>query len=175
MARKPQPGSAETRNRNQYPPIDWGAVMPAICARIIGGESLRRICSDAAMPNKTTVMEHLARDAAAREAYQFARTLQADDIFDEVLEIADDGRNDWMEQHGGTGEAAPAWRANLEHIARSRLRIDTRKWVLARMNPKKYGEHSANHTTPDDHAKQLRELRDLMLNGRPDVDPPEDS
>ena len=52
---------------------------------------------------------------------------------DEVLEIADDGSNDWMERDGRDVE-------NSEAIARSRLRVDTRKWVLSRMLPKMYGD-----------------------------------
>ena len=38
--------------------------------------------------------------------------------------------------------AAPSWLPNKEQVNRSRLRIDARKWVLARMNAKKYGERS---------------------------------
>jgi hypothetical protein len=59
-------------------------------------------------------------------------------MFDDLIEIADDGRNDFMEhenENGGTW-----WEFKNEHVLRSRLRVDTRKWYLSKVMPKKYGE-----------------------------------
>lgn len=58
---------------------------------------------------------------------------------DELLEIADDGTNDWMERIDGDG-AGVGWVLNGEHVQRSRVRIDTRKWLLSKMAPKRYGD-----------------------------------
>jgi hypothetical protein len=80
--------------------------------------------------------------------YRAAREAQADYIFEEVLEIADDGRNDWMERQREDGGTVMV--LNKEHVNRSRLRIDARKWVLARMNAKKYGERSLTELTGSD-------------------------
>jgi len=65
--------------------------------------------------------------------YTRAREVQADTLIDETLDIADDSTNDWMERRGQIVE-------NGEAIQRSRLRIDTRKWIAGKMRPKKYGE-----------------------------------
>ena len=62
-----------------------------------------------------------------------AREAQADALFDEILEIADDSRNDTV--HGENGDTP-----NHEWIARSKLRIDTRKWMAAKLRPKVYGD-----------------------------------
>lgn len=56
---------------------------------------------------------------------------------DELLEVADDARNDWMERHG---EEDAGWVVNGEHIQRSRLRVDTRKWMLSKALPKVFGD-----------------------------------
>jgi hypothetical protein len=72
--------------------------------------------------------------------YARAREIQAYDIADELLEIADDARNDWMEREGGA--EAVAFELNGENIQRSRVRIDTRKWLLSKMLPKVYGDKS---------------------------------
>lgn len=56
---------------------------------------------------------------------------------DEIKEISDDGSNDWMERNDGENVA---WVANGEHIQRSRLRVDTRKWHLSKALPKIYGD-----------------------------------
>ena len=108
-----------------------------ICERIADGESLRTICKDDDMPNKGTVFRWLASDPKLGDQYARSREEQADFIFDEVLEIADDARNDWMERRG---EDDAGWVANGEHIQRSRLRIDARKWMAGKLRPKVYGE-----------------------------------
>src|SRR4051794_16693229 len=62
-----------------------------------------------------------------------ARAAQADHFADEIIAIADDTSGDWIERDGEL-------MVNHEHIQRSRLRVDARKWLMARMAPKKYGD-----------------------------------
>jgi hypothetical protein len=108
-----------------------------ICNRIANGDSVRKICEDEDMPPKSTVFQWLIDHPEFVTIYEVARDMQADACFDEVLEIADDGRNDWMATNDPDN---PGYRMNGENVARSRVRIDTRKWKLARMNAKKYGD-----------------------------------
>lgn len=115
-------------------------VAQQICGRLIEGESLRSICRDDAMPCLSTVMLWLTQHAEFSEQYALARERQADTLADEIQEIADDGRNDWMERHG---DKDSGWIANGEHINRSRLRVDTRKWIASKLKPKKYGDRLA--------------------------------
>ncbi len=117
----------------------------AICERIADGESLRTICADVDMPNKASVFRWLAADRLLSDQYARAREAQADALFDDILEIADDARNDWMERRGdGDG----GWIANGENIQRSRIRIDARKWMAGKLRPKVYGE-KIDHTSSD--------------------------
>lgn len=109
----------------------------AICERLEAGESLRSILRDEAMPAWGSVWRWLRDDAEFAAQYARAREAQADTLAEELLEIADDGTNDWMERYG---EDNPGWVANGEHIQRSRLRVDTRKWIASKLKPKKYGE-----------------------------------
>lgn len=108
-----------------------------ICERLMHGETLRQIVRDEAMPARATVHRWLASMPEFRDQYAQAKEHQADTIFDEMFDIADDGTNDWMLKQLGENEVEVV---NHEHIQRSKLRIDTRKWALARMAPKKYGE-----------------------------------
>ena len=116
------------------------ALSAEICRRLAEGQSLREICRDAGMPDRLTVLRWLTdgQHVAFRNQYAQAREDQADHFFDEMFEIADDGTNDWVERtrRDGTTETV----LDREHVERSKLRIDTRKWALARMSPKKYGE-----------------------------------
>lgn len=108
-----------------------------ICARISDGDSVRKICEEDGMPTKCTVFRWLKDHPEFVTMYEAARDMQADAAFDEILEIADDGRNDWMQTNDPDNAG---YRINGEHIQRTRVRIDTRKWKLARMNAKKYGD-----------------------------------
>lgn len=115
------------------------AVKAAICERIANGESLRQICDDEDMPACSTVFAWLGADADFSEQYARAREAQADAIFDDILSIADDARNDWMERKNADGENI-GWAENGEAIRRSQLRIEARKWMAGKLKPKKYGE-----------------------------------
>lgn len=111
------------------------AVVAHICEQLVRGRSLRSICrDDAGMPALGSVMRWLDTDAAFRERYARARELQADTLVDEILEIADDGHNDtYVDDQGRV-------RTDHDAIARSRLRVDARKWIAAKMRPRKYGD-----------------------------------
>ena len=116
-----------------------------ICDRLADGESLRGICRDEHMPSKTSVFRWLAVNEAFRDQYARAREAQADHLADEILEISDDGSNDWMERTGKDQE--PGWVLNGEHVQRSRLRVDSRKWFASKVAPKKYGEKVQQEVT----------------------------
>lgn len=129
-------------------PSDYSTELTtAICVRLGLGESLREICRDDDMPDKSTVMRWLASHAEFRDQYAGAREAQADYYAEEILEIADDSSNDWMKRKQGDEEIEVE---NKEVLNRSRLRVDTRKWLMARMAPKKYGDKIVQeHTGPN--------------------------
>lgn len=117
------------------------AVADLICERIADGESLRSICADDGMPRKATVFRWLGdeKHTAFRDQYARAREAQADALVDEILDIADDGSNDWMEKKNADGENI-GWQENGEALRRSVLRVDARKWMAGKLRPKKYGD-----------------------------------
>ena len=106
--------------------------------RIADGESTRSICEDDWLPSWPTVNKRLASDPEFASRYARAREDQADKIFDEILAIADDRGDDWIETPDGP-------KLNSEHVQRSRLRIDARKWMAGKLRPKVYGE-KIDHT-----------------------------
>jgi len=69
-----------------------------------------------------------------RDQYTCAREDLADKLADEILQIADDSRNDtYLDAMGNV-------KVNHGAIARSRLQIDARKWLVSKLAPKKYGD-----------------------------------
>lgn len=119
------------------PPIYSKALADRICQRLAEGESLRNICRDPDMPGRAVVHRWLAdpNKTEFRDRYAQACELRAELMFEEILDIADDGSADYK-----ISEDGEEFRLDQEHVQRSKLRIDARKWVLARMAPKKYGD-----------------------------------
>lgn len=84
------------------------------------------------------------------EQYARAREAQADKLAEEALQIADDGRSDTYVDGDGNVKT------DTEVIQRSRLRVDTRKWLASKMAPKKYGDKiQAEHTGANGGAIQI--------------------
>jgi hypothetical protein len=112
----------------------------SICERIAAGESLRAICRDEEMPSSSSVFSWLldAEKKSFLEQYEAARAIQAELMFEELVEIADNSEHDELERESGNG--GTYYVPNTEYIQRSRLRVDTRKWYLSKVLPKKFGE-----------------------------------
>lgn len=150
---KPAPKLAKNGRPSKYSE----ALVTEICERLSDGESLRRICSDAHMPNNVTVIDWLARHEDFHKRYARARELQADAIFDECLDIADDTSKDWEQTEHGL-------RFNKEAAARSRIRIDTRMKLAGKLAPKRYGDKldltvdDKRPVTPGDRRARIMEL-----------------
>jgi hypothetical protein len=144
-------------------PSDYSAeITTAICIRLGLGESLREICRDEDMPSKSTVMRWLAAHSEFRDQYASAREAQADYYAEEIIEISDDASNDWMLRNRGEGETEEV--ENKEVLARSRLRVDTRKWLMARMAPKKYGDKVVQeHTGPGGGPVQVQRIERVIV------------
>lgn len=110
-----------------------------ICERLANGESMRSVCRDENMPAMSSVFKWLREIPQFSQQYAKAKEESADALVEDMLDIADDGTNDWMEKHGKDGENI-GWQLNGEHIQRSKLRVDVRKWAASKLKAKKYGD-----------------------------------
>jgi len=88
------------------------------------------------MPDRATVFRWLDRNEEFQRRYALARECLAEDLMDEILEIADDSSGDYVEKTGVDGKVTRV--VDRKHIEHRRLRIKARKWKLARLVPKKY-------------------------------------
>lgn len=145
-------------------------IADAICERIASGVSLRSIVEADDMPAASTVFKWLSERETFSEQYARAREAQADALFDEMLDIADDARNDWMVSRGE--DENEAWRLNGEHIQRSKLRLEARKWMASKLQPKKYGDKVTNeHTGADGGPIQVSRVERVIV--RPNAPDPD--
>ena len=120
------------RRRHDYSP----EIADLICDRIAEGASLRQICQDATMPARSTIFVWLEEHEDFARLYRLARQIQIEDLMDEILEIADDSSNDWIDREGSDGKKHRVF--NPDSIRRSKLRIGARKWLISKLMPKRY-------------------------------------
>ena len=92
-----------------------------ICSLLSSGKSIREVCEKPGMPSPATIFNWLLDEDKEEflENYERAQEARADMMFEELISIAD---------------------SKNKNVMRDRLRVDTRKWVLSRMKPKKYGD-----------------------------------
>lgn len=136
MSEEPESTDAPVRHR----PSGYTAeIADEICQRIATTpRGLDFICeSDEKLPSARTVHRWLSEHEDFRQTYLRARESQADLLFDECLEIADDCSKD-TKTFGPEGEEREA--CNSEWISRSKLRVDTRMRMAGKLAPKKYGD-----------------------------------
>lgn len=119
-------------------------IAEAICEHIANGRSLVTYCKENGV-HYSTVMRWLSSNEQFRDNYTRAREDQANFLAEEILRISDDGTNDTYTDEDGKVVV------NQDVLARSRLRVDSRKWYASKLLPKKYGdkiqtEHSGEMT-----------------------------
>src|SRR6266436_2878876 len=108
--------------------LEWAE---RFCERLAQGQSVRQICSQPGQPDKSQVYRWLDENDDFRDRYARAREEQADKLFREIIEIADDASGDYVTTSDGKTIV------DHENIQRSRLRVEARKWAAARLAPKR--------------------------------------
>ena len=117
-----------------YTDKDKDNIFEYVCQEIEKGKALRNVLKDENMPSTSTFYQWLDNDEVKAKQYARATEVRADIIFDDILAIADENTNDTSINENGIEVV------NNDVIQRSRLRIDARKWVLSKLNPKKFGD-----------------------------------
>ena len=124
-------------------------IADSICEQLSVGVPLREICRQDGYPKWRTVYDWLAKDEEFATRFAHARDVGHEALAQECLDIADNAENDWMLRENKDG--SESWQLNGEHVQRSKLRIETRLKLLAKWNPKKYGDkvtHSGDAENP---------------------------
>jgi hypothetical protein len=114
------------------PSIYTKQIRDEICNRLALGESIRHITKDKHMPSSATIFNWLL-DADKRpflEQYATARNIQAENMFEELNELAD------LSVHDIRGDD----KSDNARVQARKLQVDTRKWFLSKVLPKKFGD-----------------------------------
>ena len=102
-----------------------------ICEHISNGQSLRSFCEREGYPAKNTVLRWLRNNEDFRTQYALSRKSAIEVMADEIIDIADDAEK--VVRKGAEKKSGA-------FAQTQRLRIDTRKWVMSKLLPKKYGD-----------------------------------
>jgi hypothetical protein len=86
-------------------------------------------------PSVATVLRWLTEENKAefRDMYARAKEQQAEYMAKKIIDLADDNSNDMVAGESGLSPNSAA-------VQRSRLQVDTRKWLMAKLAPRKYGD-----------------------------------
>jgi hypothetical protein len=118
----------------QYSPEARQSAIERVLDGLASGTPLAVICREDGMPWDNTIRDWAEADKDLSSAIARAREAGFDKIAMDALAIADEVSNDTIK--GENGEGKP----NSEWITRSRLRVETRLKLLAKWDPKRYGD-----------------------------------
>lgn len=151
------------------PDNDYADTLEAqmIADYVSSGMTMTAACATLGVVPRTIYNRINASERFAKMMEQ-ARLDGYDAIADQVVQIADDTDNDYVEGTDRFGR--PKIMLDKEHIQRSKLRAEVRMKLLAKWHPKKYGEKleieqkSATVAIPvgDDPIAAQRAYEDLM-------------
>lgn len=110
-------------------------ILNKVCKRIIEGEAVRNILKEKDMPDFTTWLKWMKDEEKAKQ-YAHAMELRAEHMFEEILKIADTPQDGITIKETERGTEI----TKGDMIQHRRLQIDARKFMLAKMMPKKYGD-----------------------------------
>lgn len=138
------PKTDAPKSKGGRPSIRTDDIVTSICLRLAQGEPLAQICREDGMPCLVTVWNWQKADPSVSERIARAREAGFDQIAQDALDIADDGSRDYKPSEDG--RELP----DHDHIQRSKLRVETRLKLLAKWDPKRYGERIAQELTGKD-------------------------
>lgn len=109
-----------------------------ICERLGKGEPLAQICRDDHMPCRSVVIDWTNADAELSLRFARARDEGYDTIAQNALEIADRADRDW--EPVMSDGVCVGIKVDGEHVSRAKLMVETRLKLLAKWDPKRYGD-----------------------------------
>ena len=118
-------------------------IFESICIRVIEGEAVINILKESGMPSTRTFWKWLKEDEEKVKQYAHAKELMAEYLFDEMLQIADTTEEGTTTKVTDRGTEITTG----DMIMHRRLKVDTRKWYLSKLNPKKYSDKLQVDTT----------------------------
>lgn len=138
---------------SEYTPEMGKKICELTATHTMGYRALRKLYPE--LPDDTTISSWRFRHDDFARQYVKAKQLQAELMAEEIVDIADDSSRDIRYDKDGNEHC------NTEFVARSRLRVDSRKWIAAKLAPKIYGDRQIIEQTTTENEQLKAELAEL--------------
>jgi hypothetical protein len=137
-------GKAPITRKHRFTRKEIEGISKYICSQVAKGRSLAKIIEEKKdlllregenpdiFPSYSTYLKWLMNYDEVRNHYQQAKLDGADYLADEIIEIADEPVR------------------GMDQVSRNKLRIDTRKWIAAKLKPRTYGERTQVDVTVEE-------------------------
>jgi hypothetical protein len=146
--RRPRGGRPDTG------PVYTRVLDEEICDRLATGEALRSICRDGHMPSEMAVRKWVEARPDFGSRYTRAREIGLHSIAEEILEISDEPI---------LFEGEP----NNALVQHARLKSENRRWYLAKLMPKQYGDKVTTEITGEDGGALVTRIELVPVAARP--------
>lgn len=127
MPKKPEQPKKKMGRPSDYTP----EIASILCKHLSMGKSLRTVCAMKGMPSAATVFSWMRLHEDFLKQYARAKEESADAMYEDIQDISDDG----IQTIKSGAEKKSGALAQMV-----RLKVDTRKWMMSKMKPKKYGD-----------------------------------
>lgn len=114
--------------------------LPAIIEQMVEGKSLREICAQDGYPSMYAFLRLVAADPEVETVYRAAAELRADGLFEKMMAVASTPMQGEKTKTTESDDGVKTETTTGDMVEHRKLQVDTLKWALARMNPKKYGD-----------------------------------
>jgi hypothetical protein len=138
---QPSEMSGVARGRARGVPSVWYTeyLVVRLVKMIAQGYTLRQISNMKGMPELNIMLKWYAEKPEFRQRIEKAKTELVERFAEDILDIADDSANDYMVRVARNGEEIRT--VDHENVNRSKLRIETRKWLMSKLRPERYGDN----------------------------------
>ena len=135
-----------------------------ICDAIASSSiSVRELSLQDDMPCESTIYKWLNDNKEFSEKYAHAKKSQLEYMANEIVDISDNAENDYMRRYGRGDDEDSGWVTNGEAIQRSKLRIETRKWLMSKLNAKKYGDKTQLTNADGDGPVEITQIQRTIV------------
>ena len=146
---------ALTLSDNYARKVSLSDVQEELLRRVMEGESVISICKADDMPSRSTVFKWLNDDPQFFAAYWIAKAWYTETAVEEMRQIADAKMPTYVDESGNR-------RVDPAAVAQARLRIDTRKWMAGKLNPRRYGDSSTLNLNDVRETKRPRSKEEIF-------------
>lgn len=140
-------------------------IRDAICEQLADGQSLRSVCRQDGMPSVWVFLREVAKDAELEQQYARAKETGIEALAADTLHIANTPQLGVIRTIKPDGSVEEKLADMIEH---RRLQVDTRKWLLSKLAPKKYGDKL--DVTQAGEVKLVHKIERVIVDPRADTD-----